>query len=81
MPEPYAFVGIPDEYLSESVYSREQMLDIFKAGAKWMAEKEETIEGSLGYGPHLQRPIIMLESVPSIWDGHCQEVIIQIRKK
>ena len=54
--------------------------DGFKAGAKWMAGQGETIEGTLGYGPHLQRPIIMLEGVPKFYDGHSQEVIVQIRK-
>ena len=55
--------------------------DGFIAGAKWAMEQGEVVEGTLGYGPHLQRPIIHLEGVPSFYDGHCQEVIVQIRKK
>ena len=47
MPEPYAFVGIPDEYLSESVYSREQMLDIFKAGVEWREKQIPKLPDSL----------------------------------
>ena len=50
MSEPYAFVGIPDEYLSESVYSRELMIAMFKAGAEWMAKQGvsmEVVEGTL----------------------------------
>jgi len=53
----------------------------FKAGAEWAFGQGEMIEGTLGYGPHLQRPIIHLEGVPSFYDGHCQEVIVQIRMK
>ena len=55
--------------------------EAFTAGAEWAMKRGEVVEGTLGYGPHLQRPIIHLEGVPSFYDGHCQEVIVQIRKK
>ena len=61
--------------------SRPSFYDAFIAGAEWAFSQGEIVEGSLGYGPHLQRPIIMLEGVPSFYDGHCQDVTVQIRKK
>ena len=70
--------SVPDTSVKEL---REIAEKSFIAGAKWAMGQGEVIEGTLGYGPHLQRPIIHLEGVPSFYDGHCQEVIVQIRKK
>ena len=42
---------------------------------------KDAVEGTLGYGPHLQRPIIFLEKVPEIWNGSTQPVKIIIVKE
>lgn len=57
-------------------------IQAFIAGSKWQKEQmlKDAVEGTLGYGPHLQRPIIMLEEVPTIWDGGCKPVRIVVLK-
>ena len=55
----------------------------FIAGSKWQKEQmmKDAVEGTLGYGPHLQRPIVMLEQVPDIWDGGCKSVKVIVIKE
>lgn len=74
------------EYTDNKSWAKENYLtpyirEAFIAGYKLAMEQGETIEGTLGFGPHLQRPIIMLEGVPKFYEGSCQQVIVQIRKK
>ena len=65
---------------AESMY-HEDIENAFKAGAEWQREQGETIEGSLCYGPHLQKVIVFLENCPKMWKGSTMDVTVQIRKK
>ena len=70
---------IRDMYMSDNRHFQK----VYELGKKDMKEQmmKEAVEGTLGYGPHLQRPIIMLEQVPDIWNGSCQSVKIIIVKE
>jgi hypothetical protein len=76
MPEEEGFLEIDIYGGSETVYSREQMLAMFKAGAEWMAGQGYVKEG-------IARPddceIWVNMTNTDIKDG--DEVIVQIRKK
>ena len=78
MPEEEGFLEIDIYGGSETVYSMEQMLAMFKAGAEWMAEQGVTVGGtfhhSCGYPS-----VIELNTYLRDYEG--KEVIVQIREK
>lgn len=79
MPEEEWFLEIDIYGGSEAVYSREQMLAMFRAGAEWMAEQGLISEGIIYQTSGKDTTIELNEHIGYLED--CDEVIVNIKKK
>lgn len=79
MPEEEGFLEIDIYGGSKAVYSMEQMLAMFRAGAEWMAKQGFISEGIIYQTSGEDTTIELNEHIGYLED--CEKVIVNIRKK
>ena len=81
MPISYGSLEVDCYGGSEPVYSREQMVEMFKAGAEWMAEQGYVTETTVDKTPFNGPTGICMNLHDSTGFKIGDKVIVQIRKK